>query len=96
MNEFKARWITESPSFFKKLNMYGKLLVGAGGVIMAACIAAPEAISETMLHYLKLSASYMVFGGGILAAVANLKVADHSELQNKINEKTTGTDQNVG
>lgn len=87
MNEFLARWSTESPSFFKRIAGIGKFLVGAGGIIMAACLAAPETISASVLEYLKLASSYMVFGGGIMAAVAQLTVKDTEELQNKINEK---------
>lgn len=90
MNEIKARWQTESPSFFKTLATIGKFLVGAGGVIMAATLAAPETISPQLINWLELGSSYMVFGGGIMAAVATLTVADYSELQNKLNEKDTG------
>ena len=89
MNEFIARWRTESPSFFKSLGLFGKFLVGAGGVTMAAVIAAPELVSPAVLHIMKIVSSYLVFGGGIIAGVSQLTVADHEELQKKINEKNT-------
>jgi hypothetical protein len=91
MNELIARWKTESPSFFKSLGLFGKFLVGAGGVTMAAVIAAPELVSPSVLHILKVVSSYLVFGGGIIAGVSQLTVKDYEELQTKINEKNTGT-----
>ena len=91
MNEIIARWKTESPSFFKNLALFGKFLVGAGGVIMAAVLAAPELVSATILEILKTVSSYLVFGGGIIVGISTLTVADHDELQKKINEKSNST-----
>jgi hypothetical protein len=91
MNEIIARWKTESPSFFKTLGLIGKFMVGAGGVTMAAVIAAPELVSASVLHILKIVSSYLVFGGGIIAGISQLTVKDYDELQTKINEKNTGT-----
>lgn len=95
MNQIKARWTSESPDFFKTLSLIGKFLVGAGGVVMAACIAAPEIIAPGILEWLKLGSSYMVFGGGIIVGVSNLTVNSTSELQDKISndEKNTTADQ---
>jgi hypothetical protein len=93
MNELLARWKTEMPEFFKNISAIGKVIFLFGGIVMAACIGAPELVSPNVLHWSKLVASYMVFGGGIMAAMAQLTVKDTEELQNKINEKDTNTGQ---
>lgn len=79
----------ESPAFFKTLALGGKFFLGAGGVIMAACLAAPELVSATVLEVTKTVASYMIFGGGIIAGVSQLTVSDYSELKEKLDEKDT-------
>jgi hypothetical protein len=95
MNELIARWKTEMPSFFKTVSLVGKFLVGAGGVTMAAVLAAPELVSPAVLQILKVVSSYLVFGGGIIAGVSQLTVKDYEELQTKLHEKNTGTDKDV-
>lgn len=87
MNELLTRWRLESPQFFKNLAWWGKVLAGAGGAIMAVVTAAPELIDETVLRICKLTASYLVFGGGIIVAISNLTVSDYDKLQKKLNEK---------
>jgi hypothetical protein len=79
------------PEFFKNISAIGKVIFLFGGIVMAACIGAPELVSATVLHYSKLTASYMVFGGGIMAAMAQLTVKDPQELQKLKDEKNTGT-----
>jgi hypothetical protein len=89
MNEFFARWRSESPAFFKNLAWGGKIIVGMGGAIMAVLIAAPELIHAKVIETLQLIASYLVFGGGIIVAISSLTVESKDELQNKIDEKNT-------
>jgi hypothetical protein len=93
MNEIIARWRLEMPQFFKNVSAIGKVVALFGAIIMTACVGAPELVSETVLHYAKLAASYMVFGGGIIAALSQLTVEDKEQLEKLKNEKTTGTDQ---
>jgi hypothetical protein len=96
MNEFLARWRTESPSFFKNLAWGGKIIVGMGGAIMAVVIAAPELIHAKVIETLQLVASYLVFGGGIIVAISSLTVESKDELQDKIDNQNHEKNTNAG
>ena len=93
MNEFFARWKTESPEFFKNIAAFGKWLLGAGGVLMATTIAAPETIIPQVIEVVKIASGYMVFGGGIMIGLAGLTVKDYDELQKKIESKSEDKNQ---
>jgi hypothetical protein len=86
MNEFIARWTSDSPAFFKAISKFGKWLVAAGAAIIATNMAAPEIISKEILAFLEKAAGYMVFGGGIIVAISNLTVSDYEELKDKLND----------
>lgn len=87
MNELLTRWRLESPKFFTEIAYFGKLIVSIGGIVMASCLAAPETIAPAVLGWMKLISSYMIFGGGIVVAIANLTVSDPDKLKEKLHEK---------
>ena len=84
MNEFFARWATESPKFFKRLGTWGKWITGAGAAIIAAKLTAPELIHKGFLNVLELVATYMVFGGGLIVIVSGLTVNDQEAMEQKM------------
>jgi hypothetical protein len=86
MKEFIARWKSESPEYFKAIGNFGKWLAGAGAILMASTLAAPETISVSLIKTIQLVSSYMIFGGGIIAGLCKLPVADYDALQDKINK----------
>jgi uncharacterized membrane protein YraQ (UPF0718 family) len=87
MNEFFARWETESPLFFKRLGKFGKWLALTGGLVAAVTLAAPSEISEKVIATVRLVSSYMVFGGGIVMAICGLTVDSREEMENKMQKK---------
>jgi len=86
MNEFLARWETESPAFFKRLGKFGKWLAFTGGTVAAVTMAAPPEIKQSVIDTIRLVSSYMVFGGGILAAVCGLTVDSREEMEAKLKD----------
>ncbi len=74
MNEFFARWETESPIFFKRLSKFGKWLVGAGVAFGAAAMAAPDEIHTQVVSVVKIASGYMIFGGGLIIGLCGLTV----------------------
>jgi hypothetical protein len=93
MNEFFARWETESPKFFKRLVRFGKWVAGAGAALVAATMVAPAEINKEVVDAVKLASSYMIFGGGILAAVSGLTVDSRDELDAKLQPKKDDVNQ---
>jgi len=86
MNEFLARWETESPAFFKRLGKLGKWLFITGGAVAASTLAAPPEIKQSVIDVVRLVTSYMVFGGGIIAAVCGLTVDNREEMESKLKD----------
>jgi len=86
MKEFIARWKSESPEYFQAIGNFGKWVAGAGAILMASTLAAPETISASVLKVIQIASSYMIFGGGIVAGLCKLTVADYDALQEKMKE----------
>jgi hypothetical protein len=84
MNEFLARWESESPKFFKKLIKFGKWLSGLSAAVYAATASIPNASLPTIVNQIL---GYTTVIGAVIVAVASLAVKDTVELENKIESK---------
>ncbi|HET8686547.1 MAG TPA: hypothetical protein VFM18_07760 [Methanosarcina sp.] len=77
MNEFLKRLSLPSPSFFKKVQWIGGVLVAVGGGILAIKSQYPDAVT---IGFLAKYARELMAIGGTIALIGKLPVADPSQL----------------
>lgn len=88
MNEFLARLETESPKFFKRIAKFGKYLIAVGLGLIAITKAPITDIRADVLDVVNTVGDYCAFAGSLIVVLCNLTVADQSELQSKIENKS--------
>lgn len=64
----KQRWKSPTPKFWKKVQRIGLVLTALGTALITAPVSLPAAVVT--------AGTYAVFGGGLLATMSQLTVAD--------------------
>lgn len=85
MKQLIRRFVSESPTFFRKAQRIGIAIAGCGTVIVTTKANFGQ-YSHLFKPWVDTAAGYMIVGGIIIAGMAKMTVSDVSDLDKPVSQ----------